>query len=140
MTQVTYPMVFEKCTDESGTYYVATCPDVRGVVTDGDTISSAIIHAQEALGLILIDMETLPKASDLNKIRDEYENEYTVVNLITTDLDEIEKTSLSVVRKNGKSLALDYNSNIVAVADNDEELDDKLNKIHIVKHYVWETD
>lgn len=63
--KLTYPAVFSPC--DSGVGYVVTVPDLPGCVTQGDSLSDAILMGQDAAsGWILIALEEgekLPKAS-----------------------------------------------------------------------------
>ena len=37
--KVKYPVIVEEFNDEDGHYYVAISPNIKGLVTDGDTIT-----------------------------------------------------------------------------------------------------
>lgn len=64
-----YPAVFEK--EETG--YSIYFPDIEGCYTQGDTLEDGIEMANDALCLMLYDMEesgkAIPAASDITKIK-----------------------------------------------------------------------
>lgn len=47
--EVTYPVIIEEFNDEDGHYYVATLPNIKGLVTDGDTITELVDHVKDAI-------------------------------------------------------------------------------------------
>lgn len=98
MKVIAYPAVLDNSKNKNGEYTV-TFPDVPGVVSQGKNIPEAMANASEALGLMLYDVNKLPKVSDLNKI--EKENQNNFVTMIFSNLDEIAKTvKKPTVKKN----------------------------------------
>lgn len=72
MKKLFYPAVFHKA--EEGGYWV-TFPDLPECITEGDNMEESYQMAVEALGLALTermkDKEEIPKASDIEDIKDE---------------------------------------------------------------------
>ena len=70
MAKYIYPGVFA-WSDEDKTYYV-TFPDVQGCFTDGETVSEALENANDALNLMIYDLESndmpIPKATPLEDV------------------------------------------------------------------------
>ena len=68
-TKYVYPAIFEK--EDCG--YSVYFPDVEGCVTSGTTLAEAIEAAQDALCLMLYDMEErkeqAPAASDISAVQ-----------------------------------------------------------------------
>lgn len=86
---VAYPAELIPDKEEPQTYTVIF-PDVPGAISQGTGIPEAISNGSEALGLILYDEKELPTASDPNSINPDEPG--TIVNWITTDLEEIKRT------------------------------------------------
>lgn len=61
-----YPVIIEKCNDESGHYYAITSPNIQGLVTDGQTIGEALYHAEDAMAT-MIDLQGYPRVQDPTK-------------------------------------------------------------------------
>lgn len=59
MNTVFYPAVFHP--EETG--YSVTIPDIEGCFTQGDTMDEAVAMAQDAIGLMLEEVQTCPKPS-----------------------------------------------------------------------------
>lgn len=78
-----YPAVFTK--EDNGTYSVAF-PDIEGCYTSGEGLPEAIEMAEDALCLMLYDMEeentAIPAASDLKSIKS---GESDTVSLVCCD-------------------------------------------------------
>lgn len=47
--KVKYPVIVEEFNDEDGHYYVAISPNIKGLVTDGDTITELVEHIKDAI-------------------------------------------------------------------------------------------
>ncbi len=84
-----YPAIF---TVEEDNYYSVRFDDIEGCCTSGLGIEEAILMAEDALCLMLYDMEEsgveIPKATDIRKVKTE-ENEF--VSLISCDTLEYRK-------------------------------------------------
>ena len=84
MAKYVYPAVFEP--DEEAGGYCVYFPDIEGCYTQGENIAEAIEMAQDALCLMLYDMEKkgvdLPVASTPSDIK---AKPGEVVNLVTCD-------------------------------------------------------
>lgn len=61
-----YPVIVEHFNDEDGEYYVATSPNIKGLVTQGDTINELVANVQDAIGG-WIDGKEYPKVEDPTK-------------------------------------------------------------------------
>lgn len=81
--KLVYPAIFNL--EEDGTYSVEV-PDLKGCITQGETLDEAIQMAEDAaLGWLLTaveDMEDLPKPSNINNIKLESENSFTSLLLL----------------------------------------------------------
>ena len=89
MAKYVYPAVFTR--EEDGSYSI-NFPDFESCYTSGETLADGIAMAEDALCLVLYDMEEkgamIPAASDLNTVAHE-ENE--IVTLISCDTIEYRK-------------------------------------------------
>lgn len=47
-----YPLILTEYNND-GRYYVVTSPNIKGMVTDGDTIAKALFHAEDAMATML---------------------------------------------------------------------------------------
>lgn len=87
MMKLVYPACFYK-EDDGG--YSVDIPDLKGCITQGDTLEEAIQMAEDAaLGWLLTSVENgeeLPKASDIKDIKLEYENGFTSLLLLDLGL------------------------------------------------------
>lgn len=98
MRVIAYPAILDNSENENGEYTV-TFPDVPGAISQGKDIPEAMANASEALGLMLYDVNKLPKVSDLKKVEKENENKF--VTMIFSNLDEIARTvKKPTVKKN----------------------------------------
>jgi len=57
-----YPVILTEYNDD-GHYYVVTSPNIPGMVTDGNTIAEALIHAEDAMATML-DGTNYPAVQD----------------------------------------------------------------------------
>lgn len=64
---VQYPIIIQECNDKSGHYYVATSPNLQGLVTDGNTEKEVLINSQDAIATLLDIAESVPKVQNPNK-------------------------------------------------------------------------
>ncbi|MFC6165655.1 type II toxin-antitoxin system HicB family antitoxin [Lactiplantibacillus dongliensis] len=51
--KVVYPIIAEAFNDEDGHYYVASSPNLPGMVTQGDTLNELAVQAEDAIATIL---------------------------------------------------------------------------------------
>jgi predicted RNase H-like HicB family nuclease len=84
-------VVYPACFYPNGNGYTVVVPDLKGCVTEGDSLSEAIDMTQDAIGGWLSEFieesKPIPKHSDIkNVITDEYEDGF--VTLIMVDMDE----------------------------------------------------
>lgn len=65
---VIYPVILTEYNDELGHYYVVTSPNIKGLVTDGETITEALFNVKDAIATMLIGIK-YPKVQDPRKWR-----------------------------------------------------------------------
>ncbi|EEX28368.1 hypothetical protein HMPREF0508_02205 [Lactobacillus crispatus MV-3A-US] len=94
---VAYPAILSEYNDESGHYYVVTSPNIQGMVTDGETIPEALVHAEDAMAAVLDGEEKYPKVQNPKewKLKDNQQVTWVTVNM-TKWLNQYGKT----VRRN----------------------------------------
>ena len=98
--KLVYPAVFRPCEEKEG--YTVTVPDLPGCVTEGDTLASAILRAEDAAsGWVLDELEEgniAPAASPMEAV---CVKPGEFVNLLVLDMDAYaEKYGGKAVRKN----------------------------------------
>lgn len=80
-----YPALFE--TEEGISGYTVTFPDIRGCITEGDTLDEALKNAKEALALHLYGMEEdgdqIPAASNPQLLPTVDDGFYTLIEVRT---------------------------------------------------------
>lgn len=59
-----YPIIIEECNDEDGHYYVATSPNIKGMVTDGETFEETAHNAEDAIETVIDGDQKIPKPED----------------------------------------------------------------------------
>lgn len=71
---VRYPAIL--IYDKESEVYNVFFPDVYGAVSFGKSIEEAIVNAKDCLSLCLsgVDERDLPIASDINKLKEEYQH------------------------------------------------------------------
>lgn len=99
--KLVYPAYFSPLEEQKG--YCVTFPDLKGAVTQGETLAEAIEMAIDcASGWILDELEdgnAIPKATPIKEIP--IENDEDFINLIVVDMDlYAKKYSDKSVRKN----------------------------------------
>ena len=65
--RLVYPVIVTECNDEAGHYYGVCSPNIQGMVTDGKTMSEAIIHAEDAIATMISDLPEYPAVQDPTK-------------------------------------------------------------------------
>ena len=63
MRNLIYPVIISEYHDD-GHYYVATSPNIPGMVTQGDTFSDAAYWAEDAITTMLDGQASYPKVQD----------------------------------------------------------------------------
>lgn len=63
MRNLIYPVIISEYHDD-GHYYVATSPNIPGMVTQGDTFSDAAYWAEDAIATMLDGQASYPKVQD----------------------------------------------------------------------------
>lgn len=63
MKRLVYPIIIAEYNDD-GHYYVATSPNIPGMVTQGDSFSNAACWSEDAIITMLENEETCPKIQD----------------------------------------------------------------------------
>lgn len=81
-TKLVYPIIATECNDEDGHYFVATSPNIPGMVTQGDTLAELAYQAEDAIATML-DGEKYPEVEDASKW--DLENNQHIV-YITVDM------------------------------------------------------
>lgn len=61
--RLVYPIIATEYNDEDGHYFVATSPNIKGMVTQGDTLAELAYEAEDAIATML-DGEKYPEAQD----------------------------------------------------------------------------
>jgi predicted RNase H-like HicB family nuclease len=59
-----YPVIISEFNDEDGHYFVATTPNIPGMVTQGATFSDAAYWAEDAIATMLEGESTYPKVQN----------------------------------------------------------------------------
>ena len=79
---LSYPVILTEYNDKSGHYFVATSPNIQGLVADGESIAEAIESASDAIATAL-DGEMYPKVQDPNKwkLKDNQQTSWVNVNM-----------------------------------------------------------
>lgn len=91
----TYPMIVEHFNDEDGEYYVATSPNIKGLVTQGDSINELVTNVQDAIGG-WIDGKEYPKVEDPTKWQLSQNQQ---VMWVTVDMNDWRKQSQKTVHR-----------------------------------------
>ena len=134
MKKLIYPACFYPWEDNNG--YTVVVPDLKGCVTEGDSLENAIEMAVDvASGWILDEIENnkeIPSPSNIQDIELEYENGFSTY--IVLDIDEYERTHSKKSVK--KTLSIPNWLNTLAERENinfsqalQESLKSKLNLI-----------
>lgn len=61
-----YPVIVTECNDETGHYFSVVSPNIKGMVTDGETLQEAMVHAEDAIATMIADTE-YPEVQDPRK-------------------------------------------------------------------------
>ena len=93
--KIIYPAVSTPCEKKEG--YTITIPDLKGCVSEGDTLEEAIAMGTDAACGYIIS-ESLPKPTNQSKIKLK-KNQLTSLVVCDTDLYD-ERYSKKVIRKN----------------------------------------
>lgn len=64
MMPITYPIIVETFDDEDGHYYVATSPNIPGMVTQGLTMAELKIQSKDAIMTVLDGLAHAPQPQD----------------------------------------------------------------------------
>ncbi|MFZ2352287.1 type II toxin-antitoxin system HicB family antitoxin [Paucilactobacillus nenjiangensis] len=62
--RLVYPIIVKKYNDEDGQYFVATSPNIKGMVTQGDTLSDVVYYAEDAIATMISDYKDYPEPQD----------------------------------------------------------------------------
>ena len=95
MRNLIYPVIISEYHDD-GHYYVATSPNIPGMVTQGDTFSDAAYWAEDAIATMLDGQASYPKVQD-PRSWDLKSNDRLVY--ITVDLDKWLHKSSKTIKK-----------------------------------------
>ncbi|WP_461242976.1 type II toxin-antitoxin system HicB family antitoxin [Secundilactobacillus muriivasis] len=114
-----YPVIVEEFNDEDGHYFVATSPNIKGMVTQGDTLADAAYWSEDAIATMLEDVDEYPEPQD--PINWEV-NEHSRIIYVSVDMQKwLRKNSQTVRRtitvpKYLNDLAKENNVNVSGVA------------------------
>ena len=92
---VTYPVIVETYDDEDGHYYVATSPNIKGMVAQGDTIYDLVEDVQDAIAG-WIDGKKYPEVQDPSKWKLEPQQQ---VMWVTVNMNDWRKQSHKTVHR-----------------------------------------
>lgn len=62
--RIVYPVIIKEYNDEDGHYFVATSPNIKGMVTQGDTLNEATYFSEDAIATMISEEEEYPKPMD----------------------------------------------------------------------------
>lgn len=94
---VTYVAILDDSENLPGEYTV-TFPDVPATITDGANLTEALYNAEQALGLVLFDEESLPAATPIFEVQADNPNK--IVTYVVADLDKAaEESFVPLVKK-----------------------------------------
>lgn len=95
--RLVYPVIVKEYNDEDGHYYVATSPNIKGMVTQGDSLSDVVYYSEDAIATMISDYKEYPEPQDPKdwKLDD---NERVV--FISVNMDQWLKKYGKTVRKN----------------------------------------
>jgi predicted RNase H-like HicB family nuclease len=62
--RLVYPVVVKEYQDEDGHYFVATSPNIKGMVTQGDSLSDVLYQAEDAIATMISDYQVYPTPQD----------------------------------------------------------------------------
>ena len=76
-----YPVILTEYHDD-GHYYVVTSPNIKGMVTDGNSIAEALVHAEDAIATMLDGID-YPKVQDPKswKLKENQQLSWVTVNM-----------------------------------------------------------
>ncbi len=76
-----YPVILTEYHDD-GHYYVVTSPNIKGMVTDGNSIAEALVHAEDAIATMLDGID-YPKVQDPKswKLKENQQVSWVTVNM-----------------------------------------------------------
>lgn len=82
MKRLVYPVIISEFHDD-GHYYVATSPNIPGMVTQGETFSDAAYWAEDAIATMLEDETEYPQVADPQawKLKDNEKIVYVAVDM-----------------------------------------------------------
>lgn len=63
-----YPIIVEEINDEDGHYFVATSPNIKGMVTDGDTFEEVSNNAIDAIETVIDGEQHIPEPVEPGKL------------------------------------------------------------------------
>lgn len=63
MKKLIYPVIITEVNDEDGHYFCVSSPNIKGMVTQGDTLEDAVYWAEDAIAT-MIEGEEYPKPQD----------------------------------------------------------------------------
>jgi len=92
--RLVYPIIATEFNDD-GHYYVATSPNINGMVTQGDTLADLAYQAEDAIATML-DGETYPEPQDPSEWK--LDSNQRII-YISVDMDKWLKKNTQTVRR-----------------------------------------
>ena len=93
--RLVYPIIATEYNDEDGHYFVGTSPNIKGMVTQGDSMADLAYQAEDAIATML-DGEKYPEPQDASKW--ELEANQKVI-YISVDMEKWLKQNTQTVRR-----------------------------------------
>ncbi|BAP85242.1 antitoxin HicB [Paucilactobacillus hokkaidonensis JCM 18461] len=62
--RLVYPAIVKEYNDEDGHYFVATSPNIKGMVTQGDSLGDVVYHSEDAIATMISDYKDYPEPQD----------------------------------------------------------------------------
>ena len=62
--RIVYPVIIKEYNDEDGHYFVATSPNIKGMVTQGSTLNEAAYFSEDAIATMISDEKNYPEPMD----------------------------------------------------------------------------
>lgn len=62
--RIVYPVIIKEYNDGDGHYFVATSPNIKGMVTQGSTLNEAAYFSEDAIATMISDEKNYPAPMD----------------------------------------------------------------------------
>ncbi|PAK77516.1 type II toxin-antitoxin system HicB family antitoxin [Lentilactobacillus parakefiri] len=91
-----YLIIVEEFNDDDGHYFVATSPNIPGMVTQGDSLADVAYWAEDAIGTMLEDQHEYPAPQDPTKWQ---LNPHQKLIYVTVDMKKLLEASSKTIRR-----------------------------------------